>query len=217
MTRIYHFQLRCPCCQRKFESRAWLSTNTAGGQATDFHIRAVGAQPLPLEIHTCPFCGFSGREDDYQRRMDPALRKKIRERLTPLMTKEEILAERRYEYAAWIAEWSGAPVATIADRYLRAAWCAEDAGNQAAECGYRRQAISHFEEALQKQEVDEKQVAKITYLIGELYRHVGEKDQAREWFDRVPQAAGSSQENRWLIELAEQQKTNPKEYFGNQD
>jgi len=36
---------------------------------------------------------------------------------------------------------------------------------------------------------------------------------AHQWFDRVQEAADAVPDAQWLVDLAAQQKTNPKEYF----
>ena len=74
-----------------------------------------------------------------------------------------------------------------------------------------RKAIEHFEKALRATEVPEDSVAVITYLVGELYRRIGEESYAHLWFDRVPEVAGQNPKAQWVIDLALQQKTDPKE------
>lgn len=56
--------------------------------------------------------------------------------------------------------------------------------------------------------------AVLTYLVGELWRRVGDTAQAREWFDCVPAEITDSIGQHWILAAAEQQRTDPQEWFG---
>lgn len=216
MTRIGEMKLRCPCCRHRFMSRIWISTNTAGPLSTDFRQRAIGFQPLLLTIHTCPSCGYSGYKEDFRnRKVGKHLRSLIREKLTPLVKKEEISPGRKYEYAAWIAEWRGDLSRDIGELYLGAAWCCDcdDDGREEGERYYRQKTIEHFERALQRDEIPKDEVAEYNYLVGENFRRVGEKERAALWYNRAINAAGQDTKKKWLAVLAVQQKINPKDFI----
>ncbi len=212
MTSARTINLECPCCSHKFESDALTSTNNLGGRSTDFQDHPVGFPVLPYLIHSCPSCGFTGYENEYAQTLAQTLRQTIREKLTPLL-KEKPLPEQQYESAAWIAEWSGKSSSIIADRFLRAAWCASDWENQEKEFYYRRQAIGYFKKALKNNEITEDQVPVITYLIGELYRRIEEKTQADPWFDQAMELVKPTSKNSWVNGLAWKQKNDPKEFM----
>ncbi len=99
----------------------------------------------------------------------------------------------------------------VARTYLTAAWCCDDDNMTEEESSYRRHAIEHYETALREGTLPISEVAPVTYLIGELYRRVGETEEAARWFDRVPDAAAPLPAPQWLIDLAEAQKTNPRD------
>jgi uncharacterized protein (DUF2225 family) len=215
MTTFREVDLNCPCCGNRFESSTWGSTNTLGQETTDLYQYARGYQPLPLYIHTCDRCGYTGYRDDFQEtEISEKVKELIKEKLTPLAMDEEAFPGQRYECAAWIAEWREIPSLAIGNLYLRAAYCCcVYDENREDESRYRRQAIKHFENAIQKKEVPEDQIAAYTYLIGELYRRVGERENAGVWFDQVPELVGQDPEKEWLVKAANQQKTDPKEFF----
>ena len=152
--------------------------------------------------------------DDFKgRKVNKRLKCLISENITPLLNnKEGISLKKRFEHAAWIAEWRNCSSKDVGSLYLRAAWCCDD-GKEKEEQYYRLKTISFFERALQRNEIHRDKVALYTYLIGENYRRVGEQDRAAWWFDRVIASAGSSQQTAWLVNLAHQQKTNPKEFI----
>jgi hypothetical protein len=53
MTTLCTVEMVCPVCDKEFESRTVVATDSLGGKRTDFHERATGAQPLPYFVHSC--------------------------------------------------------------------------------------------------------------------------------------------------------------------
>lgn len=215
MTTLQEIALRCPVCEGGFHSKAVVSTNSFGGKRTDFHERAAGTQPLPYLIHTCERCGYSGSERDFteEAEVTPMLRERVWNELAPMVTRG-MAASEKYEAAAKVAEWQGIESRHIADLLIRAAWCCVDEGDTEAERYFRRKAAWRFAEALASFDgVEADQRAVITYLVGELWRRVGDLKQAAAWFKRVPGEINSP-DQQWVLDVAKQQHENPREWFG---
>lgn len=215
MTTLRQIQLQCPICGASFHSQAVVSTNAFGGKRTDFHERAAGTQPLAYLIHMCSECGFSGGERDFtpEAEVSPVVREHVLNRLAPV--RAEATGSEKYEAAAKVAEWQGMESRHIADLLLRAAWCCVDEGDTEAERYFRRHAAWAFEEALENYDTiprDERAV--LTYLVGELWRRVGDLTQANAWFDLVNEEIVDAESQQWIVEAAEQQRTQPREWFG---
>jgi outer membrane PBP1 activator LpoA protein len=71
-----------------------------------------------------------------------------------------------------------------------------------------------FEKALAKYDgVAEEERAVLTYLVAELWRRIGDLGQAREWFDRVSDEISDESSQHWILAAAEQQRTDPQEWF----
>src|ERR687886_527273 len=189
MTTLRHIELTCPVCSTQFCSQAVSSTNSLGGKRTDFHERAAGPQPLPYLVHLCPHCGFTGTEPDFENEaaISPSLKEHVWDELAPRLPDGEIPGSEKYEFAAKVASWQGAEPRRVADLLLRAAWCCVDEGDGEAERYFRRLAAWAFERALASYDgVERDERAVLTYLVGELWRRVGDVKRAREWFDAVP-------------------------------
>lgn len=137
----------------------------------------------------------------------PALKEWVRANLKPIP--DRYSSGAMYENSARIAEHRGAPPYRVANFWLKAGWCESERSESGVR--YRREAVARFETAMERKQVPEDARAAITYLIGELHRRVGNPDKARAWFARVPDAVGGNAERKWLIDLAIQQSTNPKE------
>jgi uncharacterized protein len=217
MTTLQHIELRCPICDTRFRSQAVVSTNSFGGKRTDFHERAAGTQPLQYLIHMCNRCGYSGSERDFSEEAEvtPFLKEHVWNELAPSLATGAVTGSEKYEAAAKVAEWQSMESRHVADLLLRAAWCCVDEGDIEAERFFRRRAARMFEEALSTYDgVAREERAVLTYLVGELWRRVGDIKQATAWFNRVPNEITDAHSQRWILDAARQQRDCPREWFG---
>jgi uncharacterized protein len=200
----------CPICDTPMKVNHLTSTNTFGGQETDFRQHAAGFDPLYIVMNTCPTCGYSDFSEFFSkpRPLSDTVKQQIREHLGPVEDRA-----MGYVYAARIAGWRGAPPLEIANLYQRAAWCCADQNDREGESTYRLAAIEHFEQALAQNQLANNPPAVMMYLVGELYRRVGQTDTAREWFDKVLAADNLGDELAWVKTTAQQQRDDPKDRF----
>ncbi len=134
--------------------------------------------------------------------------------LTPVLARETATGSLKYEHAALVAGWQGAEPRYLADLYLRAAWCCVDENDTEAERYFRRHAAWRFTEALAAYEgVPTEERPVLTYLVGELWRRVGDQSLANSWFERVPLEITDAASQSWVVEMATQQRGTPKEWF----
>ena len=217
MTTLQSIELHCPICDTRFTSQQVVSTNSFGGKRTDFHERAAGTQPLPFLVHMCGRCGYSGADRDFAEETDvtPRLREHVWNELAPQMSTVAVSGSEKYEAAAKVAEWQGLDARHVADLLLRAAWCCVDEHDTEAERFFRRKAARKFQEALSIFDgVAREERGVLTYLVGEIWRRVGDLRQAVEWFERVPAEIVDGATQRWVTDAACQQQHSPREWFG---
>jgi uncharacterized protein len=215
MTTLQQIELQCPVCKNRFHSQAIASTNCFGGKRTDFHERAAGTQPLPYQLHNCNRCGFTATECDFTEGVEVSstLRDRVYD-LYPGIIKVPGSGSQKYEAAAKIAEWQGKKPHVVARLLLRAAWCCVDEGDIEAERFFRRKAAWAFEEALSSTDrTTSGHKALWTYLIGELWRRIGDGPLAREWFNRVEDAIVDPSTQQGILDAARQQRDCPREWF----
>jgi len=141
------------------------------------------------------------------------LKEKVHQRLAPIVKKKGPFPQSKYEWAALIAEWREDSFLTIGHLYLKAAWDCNVSDKPKGEKVYRIKAIEYFQKAFQENKIPEDAMPEYLYLIGELYRRVGDREASINWLDRVSEAIGKDGAKKWLIDLAEQQKTHPKDFF----
>ena len=216
MTTLNLIELTCPACEHTFRSQTVVATNAFGGKRTDFHERAAGMQPLPYFVHLCTHCGYAGVERDFSESVDlsPEIRERVLYELAPALQQELPSGSLKYDHAARVAEWQGSDPRYLADLYLRAAWCCVDERDTEAERYFRRKAAWRFAEALDGYDgVPIEERAVLTYLVGELWRRVGDGRAAQSWFDRVPDEITEPAAQAWVIEVAQQQCRSPREWF----
>jgi uncharacterized protein (DUF2225 family) len=164
----------------------------------------------------CLECGYSGGERDFdaEGEVSPLLKEHVFNELAPSVSISPA-GSAKYEAAAKVARWQGVDARSIADLLLRAAWCCVDEDDVEAERYFRRHAAWTFEQALSGYDcvpADERAV--LTYLIGELWRRIGDLKQSRTWFDKVPDEVVDMDTQYWIVAAAEQQAINPQEWFG---
>jgi hypothetical protein len=72
-----------------------------------------------------------------------------------------------------------------------------------------------FEKALDKYDgVTSDERAVLTYLVGELWRRIGDLKQSRFWFERVSDEIVDEATQHWILAAADQQQSDPQEWFG---
>lgn len=216
MTTLADVRLRCPVCEKEFTSQRVVSTNSFGGKRTDFQVRAAGIQPTGYLAHLCPRCGYAGKEPAFEEGVtaDPVIVEHVWNELAPRLSSGPLNGSDRFEHAAKIASWMGASSFELGELYLHAAWCCVDENDVEAERYFRRLAAWSLADALAEYDaVAPNDRAILTYLVGELWRRIGDTARAAEWFDRVQDEVVDADEQQWVAEFAQRQKDDPREWF----
>ena len=213
MTMTYKTEIQCPVCNTEFTGYKFASTSIFG-RYTDFREMHSGYDPREEMIATCPTCGFTDYSSNYDKHpaVTDDLREFIERELTPYV-EERQPTSLKFEFLALLDEFRGKEVMVIADSYLRAAWAS---GNVDTETSYRRIAIRFFKHAIEEGNLPSEEALTITYLIGELYRRVGNQEFAITWFNRAIRESEKSNDEQAqrIIEIAKQQRDDPKDMFG---
>ena len=206
MTTIFPINLQCPICESDFKSNE-IGSCGYGSKRADFRPNYWEMNPVYYFYHLCPSCGFCAAKELFKLEIrDKKLKKEIHELkklensdlsmkleramiCLELMNEHQIVNMNEYEFGnSWINTF----------------WWAKD--NKAKKLGVIT--IKYFNQALDKDLVPEDEIPTIKYLIGEIFRRIGEKEKALAFFDNV--ISTTSKETR-IHELALRQKTNPTE------
>ena len=212
MTMIEEQSFTCPIDGEVFEDGIVMSTNQFG-QHTDFKPLVGGLFPFPFFVHACPKCGFAGSEEDFQAKYEEDFRDWVKSELSGELESGPLYGGLKYLLAARCARRLGRPGREVADLYLRGAWCAQEEETPGLEMRCRKEAAGLLEETLESGEIDAKERASMTYLVGELFRRLGDAKKAGEWFDMVAGEIVDPAEQAWVLKMAKIQKENPVDVF----
>jgi uncharacterized protein len=213
MTMTYRTKIQCPVCSTEFIGYKFATTSIFG-RYTDFREMHSGYDPREEMISTCPTCGFTDYSSNFDKHpaITDDLREFIEHELTPYIEEWQPVS-LKFEFLALLDEYRAKDAMVIADSYLRAAWASH---NVDTEKSYRRITIRFFLRALEEGKLPSEEALTITYLVGELYRRIGNQDFAITWFNRAIHEAEKSNDEQAqrIIEIAKQQRDNPKDMFG---
>jgi len=214
MTTIQPHRFTCPLCGNMFESQIITSTNSIGQLHSDLYKEAEGAQPVCYFVHTCTNCGYTGFDGDFQPQdFTPLLRDMVGENITPEIKDRKIDTNGNFYLAALCAEWRGAPTATLARIYHMGAWCCRIRNEPAKEKFYLGKAAEYFEKALAPGEAPKENAAMFTYLIGDIYRRLGDGEKAKEWYGKVEKDLKEYGGEPKILEFARKQLSAPADIF----
>jgi hypothetical protein len=214
MTTLETLKFNCPLCGNIFESQIVASTNSFGRLHSDLYKEAEGMQPVCFFVHTCPRCGFTGYEGDFQpQEFSNVFRDLVAETITPEVKDRKIDVNGNFFLAALCAEWRGAPLQTLARIYHMGAWCCRIRGEKDKEKFYLNKAADYFEKVLASGEAAKENIAMFTYLVGDIYRRLGDTEKAKEWYEKVEPAIKENGGEPKTLEFARRQLSDPADIF----
>jgi uncharacterized protein (DUF2225 family) len=216
MTVLETIRLSCAVCSDDVISTKVVATRRSVRIRTDFHESSADAPALHYLVHMCARCGYAGTEEEFSTgAVNPAVREHVWDELAPNAFEGAQMGSAKFEAAAKIAIWQGAEPRKVGDLFLRAAWCCVDEGDVEAERYFRRLAAWQFEASLEDDDedvaLDERPV--LTFLVGELWRRIGDRKLAGQWFSRVPDELTNPRCQGWIVDAARQQRDDPREWF----
>ena len=206
---IVPVHVKCPFCGGIFKTIVVMSMSYSK-EDSDFRPHFHGLNPMKYFVHECPYCGYIGQSREFKS-------VKISKDVPP---DEDINYEYRvigdydnpFLKLAKSLEMRGANPYNIAIAYHHAAWyyrvMYEKSKNDDEKIKFKekekaalKETINWFKKALESGDVSSKERPIIIYLIGELYRLIGEFDQAIIYFEK----SISESNIKWIIELAKRQ------------
>lgn len=201
----YKQKTKCPYCNKKFTVTLMGSMSTFGSYKDYQKHGAIGTY-YELLIKSCPRCKYSGyyREFDKPRDFTSGLRDSIQSTLDKYKV-VKITDNVECEIAADLYKLYGESNDAIANLYLCASYILKfDSIQYDLRKQYQNYTIEYLKLAKGANEYEKDETyAVIDYLIGELYRRVGEFEQSIKYFDMA-----SQNKNRpdWIDEVIMEQK-----------
>ena len=183
-TEVSWSEFTCGFCGQTFKDKIIWSTNVME-QDVEFRPYAMGVDPLPYYVHTCPHCGYANTGDQVE--LSDQEKAEIGKFLAAYRQShgDQVGQAGKYEVLANIYLIRKMPADKIAYAYQRAAWLADDSRDEVAARKFRTATLEYLTKALEKSQIEAKMVPNLTYLAGELNRRLGRFDEALQWFARV--------------------------------
>lgn len=205
-TRLAQQHFRCPTCLSEFDSNI-VEAVSHQGQDSDFYPHYIGDDPLEHFLVQCPTCLFCAYPDDYGKSGDVAAisQARIREILVQPLAKKLPKVAQMYYLAGKLYEFQKKNPYHIGNLYLRGSWVCRKSDNRKAEIEMQQLAVKFLRVSVERSTVaNPDNLPVVTYLVGELYRRLEDKSQAREWLNSVEEVL-IDQDQQWILELAKKQ------------
>ncbi|RAP77053.1 DUF2225 domain-containing protein [Paenibacillus montanisoli] len=192
MDPLYQTSITCICCESTYKtSRVRPSFKKPAGRDTDFCSQyKTECNPDFYVVRVCPTCGFASTENG-KAVLTEAEKRKYKDALGDRWSSREYGGARTKEQALEcykLALLCGGVIAekerVIAGILHHIAWLYRYEGNKEQEQRFLRYALDAYI-AVFETESGSLNNAKLMYLIGELYRRIGEPRTAVRWFARV--------------------------------
>jgi len=197
---IWMKEVRCPACDHQFKTpRVKSSALKVKSIDTDFHKTYEGIRPLLYAVTVCPECNFGARNDDFDKAsleyqkeiIKIALAIKSAKKAVKFSGGPELSTEDsvKKHLLAITYEKHHKPENpnTISGLLMHIAWMYREDGNTEKEKEYLNRALEYYIKTFEKGTFIPEKIGEpgIMYLIGEIYRLLGNNTEAVQWFSRI--------------------------------
>ncbi|WP_256759769.1 DUF2225 domain-containing protein [Cohnella sp. WQ 127256] len=191
MEPLFQITIKCICCEESFNtSRVRPSLKKAMKSDTDFCSYYKVINPDFYVVRVCPMCGFSTTEN-FAEHINDKQRAAYYEKIGSHWQYRDYGMERSaaeamecYKLSLLTAQAVGEKDRVIAALLHHIAWLNRYEGKQQQEDRFIKFALDAYIRVYET-ERDSVSNARLMYLIGELNRRLGEKNEAVRWFSRV--------------------------------
>lgn len=209
---IYDKEIICPVCSKKTTvTKVKAKACKVSSRDTDFCVYYEGVNPIFYDVWVCENCGYASMNDKFETigSRDCNL---IREVITPKWVKHSMSGERSIESAIESfklvllnLQVRKAKSSEFAKVCLRIAWLYR-INNDERELDFLKYALRYYNDTYEKERfpVDKLDEFTCMYMIAELYRRVGDNEEAVKWFSRII-SSPEARRNTKLLECARDQ------------
>jgi len=192
----------CPIDGEKIIFKITTGLNTWGSY-TDMQKTGTMGDYYEQIINTCPKCHFSGYIEDFRKTYKEEVLKYIIDYAATL--KDRKLDEvSQCEMAGEILSIQKADNRDIAYAYLVASYQLRmNDSLKEKRKDLQRRVIEYYDQAIQMKEYDENEKASYLFLVGDMYRRVGDFEMALKYYDK---SAAEKKKHKWVKNALEQMR-----------
>ena len=192
---LFDKTVTCPVCNSTFKTPCVKAkTSRIDSRDSDFFIRYTPkVNPYFYDVWMCNSCGYTALKSDFEKIRN--FRKElVKSNITPKWTPKnypdvfnEKIAIERYKLALLNAMLTSSHESTKAMISLKIAWMFRLLNDNDSEMSFLKQSVQGFINTYEYEILPcyGLQMDSLTYLIGELYRRIGEDDKALIWLSKA--------------------------------
>lgn len=195
---FFNKEVVCPVCASDFQAVNYKAKSFKFiRRDADFHeVYEGGYSPIMFDIWVCPECLYAAKKDDFAKIKVKDIEKIVRDKNDRIKLADGInfrefrnyrSAKISYILAAKCYEKIGFDYEYVANLYLRSAWIAREEKSTSEEKNYIKLSLSYFQKMIENKAIDTTLFPETTiyYLMGELYRRVGDFENGEKSFKLV--------------------------------
>lgn len=199
---LYDKEINCPVCGNVFKIKAVKASHfRILKKDSDFFIHYAEVNPYLYDVWLCPICGYADMKADFPKIKEFQkdlirinISQKWKGKKYPEMYDGNIAIER-YKLALLNSTIYKADSSKKAMNCLKIAWMYRLIKDSSNEILFLKQAVAGFNDAFLNERfpiygMDE---GTMMYLIGEMYRRIGDNGNAMSWFSRLITTPGTDQ------------------------
>jgi uncharacterized protein len=189
---LYQTKITCIHCEKEYQSsKVRPSFKKPTKTDTDFCVHFPEAtNPEYYIVRVCPFCGFAGTEN-FSDRMTPKQKQDFMDKIGKQWVMRDYCGKRSweealqcYKLALLCAQIKGESDRVVSGILHHIAWLYRYRNEADLELRFLEYALQAYIRVYEREGTDINN-ARLMYLIGELYRRLGNFHEAVRWFARV--------------------------------
>ena len=197
---IWFKDVECQVCGAKHKApRVKPSYLKVKSVDPDFHKRYEIVNPLLYAVTVCNECNYAARNEDYDKVTLEYHKEIIDLAMAVKNAKKNVKFENGHEppyeeavkkhllAISFYKHFKPVNHNTVSGLYMHIVWMYREMGNKEKEMEYTKQALEHYVKTYEKgTHIPEKiGIVGILYLIGEMHRKLGDRNEAVKWFSRA--------------------------------
>ncbi|MEG6569893.1 DUF2225 domain-containing protein [Thermoanaerobacterium thermosaccharolyticum] len=190
-TFLYDVKTKCPVCGREFTyTKVRMSHLKVLERRKDLYTKYDGIEPFFYDPIVCPNCGYAALSDVFNNISDEG-KKEILSKITTNWTKRKFSGERTpqkalesYLLSLYCSQLKNDKDIIFAKTCLRIAWIYNILGDYVNENKYLKISLDKYKKAYEGDEAYDGEI-QLIYMIGELNKILGYRDEALKWFNKV--------------------------------
>ncbi len=197
MDLIWLKETACPVCNVKFQVENVRQNKLMQVQVDeDFHAHFDPISPLYYAMTVCPDCFYSERKQSFEELKGKPLAavrsgmgslKQLSGGFNFRLIRTFELALKSFELGALTVQLKAESSDVIGGMYLRASWLCRESGDEKLEAVYLKKTLEYYEKAYMNESTEFGQLGScgFQYMLGEIYRRLGNEPKAMELFMRA--------------------------------